>query len=106
MVAEMLAFRGIEGSHETINNFFLLPRRRMTATDHRADRSRAFEAWRGTTFATSNSPHSLHHPLFAAKLVQFPAPAQQVDGARRSTRSAALGDWIAVKIGIVLLTHA
>src|ERR671939_2180138 len=33
-------------AHDQINNPFLLPRHHMTATDYRADRARAFEAWR------------------------------------------------------------
>jgi putative transposase len=32
-------------AHYQINNLFLLPRHRMTATDYRADRTRAFQAW-------------------------------------------------------------
>src|ERR671920_1389301 len=32
-------------AHDQINNLFLLPRHRMTATDYRAERTRAFEAW-------------------------------------------------------------
>ena len=32
-------------AHDQINNLFLLPRHRMTATDYRAKRTRAFEAW-------------------------------------------------------------
>jgi len=32
-------------AHDQINNLFLLPRHRMTATDYRADRARAFDAW-------------------------------------------------------------
>ena len=32
-------------AHDPINNLFLLPRHRMTATDYRADRSSAVEAW-------------------------------------------------------------
>src|SRR5690349_90996 len=32
-------------AHDQINNLFLLPRHRMAATDYRADRDRAFEAW-------------------------------------------------------------
>ncbi|MBD0328226.1 MAG: hypothetical protein ICV68_17530 [Pyrinomonadaceae bacterium] len=32
-------------AHDQINNLFLLSRHRMTATDYRADRARAFEAW-------------------------------------------------------------
>ena len=32
-------------AHDPINNLFLLPRHRMTATDDRAERARAFQAW-------------------------------------------------------------
>jgi putative transposase len=32
-------------AHDQINNLFLLPRHRMTATDYRAERTRAFQAW-------------------------------------------------------------
>ena len=32
-------------AHDQINNLFLLPRRRMTATDYRAERAHAFDAW-------------------------------------------------------------
>jgi putative transposase len=32
-------------AHDQINNLFLLPRHRMTATNYRAERARAFEAW-------------------------------------------------------------
>ena len=32
-------------AHDQINNLFLLPRHRISATDHRAERTRAFEAW-------------------------------------------------------------
>jgi hypothetical protein len=32
-------------AHDPINNLFLLPCHRMTATDYRADRTRAFQAW-------------------------------------------------------------
>ena len=32
-------------AHDQINNLFLLPRHRMTATDYRAERTHAFEAW-------------------------------------------------------------
>jgi putative transposase len=32
-------------THDQINNLFLLPRHRMPATDYRADRTRAFQAW-------------------------------------------------------------
>src|SRR3954453_22611587 len=32
-------------AHDQINNLFLLPRHRMSATDYRAERARAFEAW-------------------------------------------------------------
>ena len=32
-------------AHDPINNLFLLPRHRMPATDYRAERTRAFEAW-------------------------------------------------------------
>ena len=32
-------------AHDQINNLFLLPRHRMTATDYRAERTRAFDAW-------------------------------------------------------------
>jgi putative transposase len=32
-------------THEQINNLFLLSRHRMTATDYRAERTHAFEAW-------------------------------------------------------------
>jgi putative transposase len=32
-------------AHDQINNLFLLPRHRMPATDYRAERARAFEAW-------------------------------------------------------------
>jgi putative transposase len=32
-------------AHDQINNLFLLPRHRMTVTDYRADRTRAFETW-------------------------------------------------------------
>ena len=35
--------RSALSAHDQINNLFLLPRHRMTAT--RADRARAFEAW-------------------------------------------------------------
>src|SRR5918996_2159729 len=33
-------------AHDQINNLFLLPRHQMPATDYRAERTRAFEAWR------------------------------------------------------------
>jgi putative transposase len=32
-------------AHDQINNLFLLPRHQMPATDYRAERARAFEAW-------------------------------------------------------------
>ena len=32
-------------AHNQINNLFLLPRHQMPATDYRAERARAFEAW-------------------------------------------------------------
>jgi putative transposase len=32
-------------AHDQINNLFLLPRHRMPATEYRAERTRAFEAW-------------------------------------------------------------
>ena len=32
-------------AHDQINNLFLLPRHQMPATDYRAERTRAFEAW-------------------------------------------------------------
>ena len=32
-------------AHDQINNLFLLPRHRMTATDYRAERAHAFQAW-------------------------------------------------------------
>jgi putative transposase len=32
-------------AHDPINNLFLLPRHRISATDYRADRTRAFQAW-------------------------------------------------------------
>ncbi len=32
-------------AHDQISNLFLLSRHRMTATDYRADRAHAFEAW-------------------------------------------------------------
>ena len=32
-------------AHDQISNLFLLSRHRMTATDYRAERTRAFEAW-------------------------------------------------------------
>ena len=32
-------------AHDQINNLFLLPRHRMPATEYRAARARAFEAW-------------------------------------------------------------
>ena len=32
-------------AHDQINNLFLLPRHRMTATDYRAKRTCAFQAW-------------------------------------------------------------
>jgi putative transposase len=32
-------------AHDQINNLFLLPRHRMPATDYRAERTRAFQAW-------------------------------------------------------------
>jgi putative transposase len=32
-------------AHHQINNLFLLPRHRMTATDYRAERAHAFDAW-------------------------------------------------------------
>jgi putative transposase len=32
-------------AHDQINNLFLLPRHLMPATDYRAERTRAFEAW-------------------------------------------------------------
>jgi putative transposase len=32
-------------AHDQINNLFLLPRHRISATDYRADRARAFETW-------------------------------------------------------------
>ena len=32
-------------AHDPINNLFLLPRHRLSATDYRAERARAFEAW-------------------------------------------------------------
>jgi putative transposase len=32
-------------AHDQINNLFLPPRHRMTATDYRAGRTRAFDAW-------------------------------------------------------------
>ena len=32
-------------AHDQINNLFLPPRHRMTATDYRAERTRAFDAW-------------------------------------------------------------
>ena len=32
-------------AHDQINNLFLLPRHLMPATDYRADRARAFQAW-------------------------------------------------------------
>ena len=32
-------------AHDQTNNLFLLPRHRMTATDYRAERTRAFQAW-------------------------------------------------------------
>ena len=32
-------------AHDQINNLFLLPRHLMPATDYRAERARAFQAW-------------------------------------------------------------
>ena len=32
-------------AHDQINNLFLLPRHLMPATDYRAERTRAFQAW-------------------------------------------------------------
>ena len=32
-------------AHDQISNLFLLSRHRMTATDYRAERTHAFEAW-------------------------------------------------------------
>jgi putative transposase len=32
-------------AHDQINNLFLLPRHRISATDYRAERTRAFQAW-------------------------------------------------------------
>ena len=32
-------------AHDQINNLFLLPRHQMPATDYRAERARAFQAW-------------------------------------------------------------
>jgi putative transposase len=32
-------------AHDPINNLFLLPRHQMPATDYRAKRTRAFQAW-------------------------------------------------------------
>ena len=32
-------------AHDPINNLFLLPRHRMPATEYRAERTRAFQAW-------------------------------------------------------------
>ena len=32
-------------AHDQINNLFLLPRHRVPATDYRAERARAFDAW-------------------------------------------------------------
>jgi putative transposase len=32
-------------AHDPVNNLFLRPRHRMAATDDRADRARAFQAW-------------------------------------------------------------
>ena len=32
-------------AHDPINNLFLLPRHQMPATDYRAERARAFQAW-------------------------------------------------------------
>ena len=32
-------------AHDQINNLFLLPRHQMPASDYRAERARAFQAW-------------------------------------------------------------
>jgi len=37
--------RGVLMSLTQINNLFLLPRHRMTKTDYRAERARAFQTW-------------------------------------------------------------
>src|SRR5919107_1503731 len=48
-------------AHDPINNLFLLPRHRMTATDYRAERTRAFQAW---------------HDVCGITLAAYPPPAR------------------------------
>jgi|tagenome__1003787_1003787.scaffolds.fasta_scaffold15084429_1 putative transposase len=60
-------------AHDQINNLFLLPRHCMPATDYRAERTRAFQAWHdvcGIKMAAL-----LAVPLFAGKLVHSSPPA-------------------------------
>src|SRR4029453_17925581 len=55
--------------HDQINNLFLLPRHRMTATDYRAERARAFRAW---------------HECWGIKLAAKPPPARSPSSASSS----------------------
>ncbi len=64
----------LPSAHDQINNLFLLPRHRMTAT--RAERP----SRRGTTSAAPSKPHNPHQPV-RRQARPVSAPAQQLDGA-------------------------